>query len=212
MFVLAGAILSWFAIDKIIQGISGAKFSQKWSSNLVSATHSVITVADCWLALHDALNLEVIFVISASYFMYDIRNYPIGNIYYIHHICAIIGLAYGIRCGSDISMALACFMFTEIGNFPIYVMYCLHTYPNKVYFERWHDIVLVWEFAWFMLFRIIIVSWVLLSAVHPFSIFLGVSLQAANIKWAIGMYFQVCKIFKPVEVCKNDNDPVEVSE
>lgn len=200
MWLIPSFMLVWFMWEKLIQAASGKRFSQKWSSNLVSATHSVVTVAECWLALQDELDPAVIFVVSTSYFVYDIRNYPAGTVYFIHHICSILALTYGINCGPDTGMALTCFLFTEIGNFPVYVMYCLFTHPNKDYLNRWHDVILVWEFVWFVVFRILVVSWVLSSAVHPISIFLGTALQAANIKWASGMYSKVRNSFKPINV------------
>jgi hypothetical protein len=193
MWGIPKCMFMWFMLEKFIQRISGEKFSQKWSSNLVSAAHSVTTVVLCWWALKEKLSPIVIFVVSTSYFLYDIRNYKLESIYTMHHICAIMGLIHGVNSGTDIPMALTCFLFTEIGNFPLYLVYCLFNHHNKVYLDRWYDIVLKWEFGWFVMFRIIIVSWVLTSAVHPISIMFGCILQFANIKWACGLYDKVRK-------------------
>jgi hypothetical protein len=193
MFAIPSCVVLWFTLEKIIQWVSGKEFSQKWSSNLVSATHSVFTVMECLLALYYGFDPYIIFVVSMSYFIYDIRNYDVKSIYFIHHIFSICALVHVITCKMDVFNALTCFFFTEIGNFPIYVMYCLHAHPNKNYLPRFHDIVLICEFIGFVIFRIIIVSYVLTSAQHIITILFGICLQIANLNWAIGMFKKVKK-------------------
>jgi hypothetical protein len=195
MWVIPSCMFMWFMWERLIQKVSGERFSQKWSSNLVSATHSVAIIIMCMSALREELDPVFIFVVSTSYFLYDIRNYEVGTVYYMHHIFSIVGILHGVTSDSDMLVALAGYLFTEFGNFPVYVMYCLFTHPNKAYLDRWYDIILVWEFVWFVVFRIIIVSWILTSAVQPLTIFLGVTLQIANIKWVSGMYNKIRQSF-----------------
>jgi hypothetical protein len=89
----------------------------------------------------------------------------------------------------------ACYLFIEIGNFPVYVMYYLFTRPNKAYLYRWYNIISGWKFVWFMIFNIIIVGWVLNLAVCPITLFLGITLQMVNGKWVNGVSDKVRQSF-----------------
>lgn len=192
-------ILGWFIYENCIRSISGDHFSEKWSSNLVSATHSLLMVVSCMLAVNSKIDPINIFSISSAYFIYDIQNYSFGTLFFVHHIFSLIAIIHASKFVPNLMITMACYGFTELGNFPLYVMYCMLNHHNKVYLSRWYKIVLVWEFIWFIIFRIAIVGWISTYLVDPISIFLACVLQIANIKWTFGLFGQIQKAFFPME-------------
>lgn len=180
-------VLFWFLCERVIKLVSGKRFDSKWSSNLVSSVHSVGTCVKCYASLNGYGNINQIINFSVSYFLYDIRNYGFKSVYFIHHVFSTLALVYLINHPEEEEQVLKGFLLTELGNFPVYIMYCLLTHPNKTYLKKWYLIVLKLEFLWFSFFRVFMVGLVMLRVNKlPVKVVGGV-LQIANLYWCSGL-------------------------
>lgn len=189
--ILLACVALWFSYEKLLIWISGPKFPKKWNTNLLSATHSVLSWLECYAVLNGWGSLNEIYHFSVSYFLYDLKNHKLNTIYVPHHILSIIALIYGTHPGVDKPWILWGYLLTEFGNFPLYVMYAMINHYNQTYHQRWYKHVLIWEFIWFVVFRIIAVSYVLTYTQLPYTHLIGFVLQLANIKWSLGLYKKI---------------------
>jgi hypothetical protein len=190
IFDIIPYLFAWRICETIIQLISGEKFSQKWSANLVSLMHSISTCLNCYALLYWYGHAAGIRNFSVSYFIYDIRNYKFASAYFVHHIASIIVLNYCLSAYAleDINLTLYGFMCLEIGNFPVYVMYGLLTHHNSKYCDAWYSVILKLEFIWFVVFRVLMVSYFSTQLKNPVLKCIVVFMQLANLHWSKGMY------------------------
>lgn len=187
-------VFLWYLYERILRLVFSKKFSQKWSGNLVSATHSVLVFLKC-LSIHWNLKkedqtdeIEFTKLFSVSYFIYDFKNNGFWSVFTPHHVFSIVVVQNILNINIDISWSILGYMFTEFGNFPLYIMYGLLFHPNPKYLQMYKKPVLVMEFMWFLIFRIGVVSYCALNAKLPANQIAGFILQLANIKWTAGMF------------------------
>ena len=193
MFLLY--IISWYlfylAVDHVCF-ITNNNFSTKWSTNIVSAVHSISTCINCYLILIYPNLIPKIWVyqFSISYFIYDMFNYRFGSFFMIHHISSIAFLIHSYVVHDPLILFSTVF-FIELGNFPVYVMYALINHPDKQQLRIWYRPTLILEFVWFVLFRIIALAYICYKTDITSYRIIGAFLLTFNIKWVTGLGFKV---------------------
>jgi hypothetical protein len=183
-------IFLWFLYEKLVKLLSGPKFSRKWNANIVSSTHGILLVLKCYFMMFrgwDITNSNLL-RFSATYFLFDLKNHNTKSMFFWHHLLSITALWFITQKNVDTEITIKGYMFTELGNIPLFVMYGLLTHYNKSYLNQWYKPVLIFQFIWFVFFRILVIAYYMLQLKLPISWLVGFGIQSANIKWTLGLF------------------------
>ena len=157
----------------------------KWINNFISGIHSFVVVYECY----NGDDFNDLRCLSIAYFIFDSFNYKFGSMFLYHHILASL-LLYFISNSIDKELFITCYMYVELGNFPVYIIYAIiksDTKINKFYYKC----LLYWEFFWFIFFRIILVTYLSFYTESYLSFILNILFQCANINWSVGIYKKI---------------------
>ena len=194
LFIAIG-LVEWRALENYVDRIAPRRhgsYETKRVANWMSLTHSVITVALCAGMLVWSLDGWILVPWSVSYFIHDIRHYKPGAMIHWHHVFAIAAVIHGFQFeNSDSQCYKWGYMLTEIGNLPVYVMYEFIVRPDKEYLTKYRNDLLLLEFVFYIVFRILGVILVMTRAVLTVTKFNALALQAANLIWVTTLYEQI---------------------
>lgn len=195
-------ILAFFIARENFRAMIRRYLKPKGGSTLVSWIHNLGVIYLCtkfllansrsFGAVCSPFLLKYIFRFSTAYFIYDMFNHDMFDMYSLHHIASILGLLHGTAEHADTYGCIMGFLFIELGNFPIYpvCLLCYHKNPElkKRYYKHWI------KFQFFMAFVFKtcgVVAVTLLKGTKWQSFLTCAALQAINIPWLMGLYRKI---------------------
>ena len=189
-------LLGWRALENYADARVARQrgcYESKRVANWMSLTHSLTAVGLCGVMLaSDTLASWILVPISVSYFAHNIRHCTPGTLIYYHHILSIAAVIHGFQFASeDLRWYKWGYMLTEIGSVPLHVMYELRVRPDKTYLVRYGDDILLLEFVFFIVFRILSVVLVMTHTMLMVTKINALALQAANLIWVCDLAEQI---------------------
>jgi hypothetical protein len=167
-------------------------YENKRVANWISLTHSLTAVGLCAGMLVSDMASWILVPVSVSYFAHNIRHYAPGTLIYYHHILSIAAIIHGFQFGSsDLYWYKWGYMLTEIGSIPLHVMYELRIRPDRTYLVKYGDDMLLLEFVFFIVFRILSVSLVMAYTNLWITKINALALQAVNLIWVCELAEQI---------------------
>lgn len=166
--------------------------NNKIKRNMISATHSVITILLCYFNQY-----ALVYYISTSYFIYDSILQIYNNIMnrasilmLFHHVISIYALQYLYDYENHL-LLMYCYMILEISNIPMYIMYHLVKTRNRRKYLV--NFVLLCEIFSFMILRVVYLGYVYVNNITRYSydiIVIATLLYILTLVWLIGMINQ----------------------
>jgi hypothetical protein len=188
MFVWA---LFWVALQETYGCINQ---SRKFTRNLNSATHSVLSILWCSCAIHGYVTLNTVFACSAGYFLQDLRNEHMRSVYTAHHIGSVIALTYLFT--SDWMTVLVGFMMCEISNLPLYLVYGMRHHSNTTALQFPLLVAMWFELIAYTICRGLMPLWIYQHITHSGLYWFATALHFVSLAWIRGIWRSIRAVRK----------------
>lgn len=175
-------VLCWILYEKIIKKIVNNK-SINLADFIIKSTHLILLIIIGIFILINYININWILVISSSYFIYDLKTSNNNSLFIVNYLILIIFLVKYKISESDFKLIIFGFIFNEFGNYPIYIMSYLNNHYERKQYIKWRTSIIIWEFLWFIIFRIIAVSYIIININSLYLRFICASFQLFNTKY-----------------------------